>query len=142
MDWTLAHDKGLDGDFITVYPVGQMCELLERELNDRAGIKIHWGSKVVDIKAGLENHDKHATVQAEEDGQLQGYSADYVVGTDGGNSTVRRLMFGKRNFPGFSWEEQIVATNTEIDLDFAGFEDANFIIDPVHWYMASSFATP
>lgn len=46
-------------------------------------------------------------------------------------------MFGKRNFPGFTWDEQIVATNTEYDFDQFGWEDSNFIIDPVHWFMAA-----
>lgn len=111
LDWTGSHSSGLEGDHITVYPVGQMCELLERELENRAGLKVRWGSKVTAIKSGLQKDDETATVEVEEGGNVKEYSADYVVGTDGGNSTVRRLMFGKRNFPGFSWDEQIVATN-------------------------------
>jgi 2-polyprenyl-6-methoxyphenol hydroxylase-like FAD-dependent oxidoreductase len=111
LDWSVTHDKGLDGDAITVYPVGQMCALLERELKTRAGIKVHWGSEVTAIKHGMNAEDSVATVEAMENGNVKEYSADYVVGTDGGNSTVRRLLFGKRNFPGFSWDEQIVATN-------------------------------
>ena len=134
-DRTVCHDGDLDGDGLTVYPVGPLCELLERELRERAGILINWGTKVVDLKSGLGAPDSSAVVEAEKDGQIKSYVADYVVGTDGGNSTVTRLMFGKRNFPGFSWDEQIVAANTEIDLDSVGWEDTNFIIDPVHWYM-------
>jgi 2-polyprenyl-6-methoxyphenol hydroxylase-like FAD-dependent oxidoreductase len=114
LDWTLTHDEGLESDAITVYPVGQMCELLERELKARAGITIQWDSKVIAIKSGLQSKDPTATVEVERNGQIKEYSADYVVGTDGGNSTVRRLLFGKRNFPGFSWEEQIVATNVSL----------------------------
>ena len=136
-DRTVCHDGGLDGNGLTVYPVGQMCELLERELKARAGISIRWGSNVVAIKTGLGDGDSSATVDAEEKGQVKTYEANYVVGTDGGNSTIRRLMFGKRNFPGFSWGEQVVATNTEYDFDQFGWEDTNFIIHPVHWYMAA-----
>lgn len=136
-DRTVCHDGDLDGDGLTVYPVGILCALLERELKSRHGITITWGSKCLAIKSGLESNDKNATVEAQENGEVKTYSADYVVGTDGGNSTVRRLMFGKRNFPGFTWEEQIVATNTEYDFDQFGWEDTNFIIDPVHWYMAA-----
>lgn len=36
--------------------------------------------------------------------------ADYVVGCDGANSKIRRELFGN-NFPGFTWDKQIVATN-------------------------------
>lgn len=111
LDWTTNHKEGLDGDFITVYAVGEMCALLERELISRANIKIQWGSKVTAIKSGLSPEDGMATVEFEKVGQTKEVSADYLVGTDGGNSTIRRLVFGKRNFPGFSWDEQIVATN-------------------------------
>lgn len=147
LDWTCNHDGPVtkeklhspDHDGITVYAVGQMCGLLERELRDRAGIHVKWGSKVVALKSGLEDGDAKATVEVERDGGSETYSADYVFGTDGGNSTMRRLMFG-RNFPGFSWDEQVVATNTEIDLDQFGWEDSNFIIHPEHWFMAARIA--
>ncbi len=110
MDWTGSHSDGLDSNAITVYPVGQMCALLERELQTRANVKITWGSRVTAIVSGTNSGDSQAIVEAEEDGRTKQYAADYVVGTDGGSSTVRRLLFG-RDFPGFSWEEQIVATN-------------------------------
>ncbi|KAK3711705.1 hypothetical protein LTR37_009482 [Vermiconidia calcicola] len=129
--------KDLDSDAMTVYPVGDLAHLLERELRSRADVKIRWGCKVSGIKSGLDADDETATVEFEEGGESKQCTADYVVGTDGGNSTIRRLVFGKRNFPGHSWEEQIVATNTEIDLDQFGFEDSNFIIHPVHFYMAA-----
>ena len=139
-DRTVCHDDGLDGDGLTVYPVGPLCELVERELKSRADLHIRWGSKVVGLESGLEANDKAAVVEVEENGETKTYTADYVVGTDGGNSTVRRLMFGKRNFPGFTWDKQIMATNTEIDLDQFGWEDSNFIIHPEHFYMAARIA--
>lgn len=127
-DRTVCHDGDLDGDGLTVYPVGPLCALLERELKERADINVLWGRKVVSFKSGLEDGAKEATVEVEADGRTETYTADYAVGTDGGNSTVRRLMFGKRNFPGFTWDKQIMATNTEIDIDQFGWEDTNFII--------------
>ena len=144
LNWTSNNDGPVtkeklhspDHDGITVYAVGQMCELLERELKSRAGIHVQWGSKVVALKSGLEEKDDVATVEVEQNGSTKTCTADYVFGTDGGNSTIRRLMFG-RNFPGFSWDEQVVATNTKIDLDQFGWEDSNFIIDREHWFMAA-----
>ncbi|EMC94313.1 hypothetical protein BAUCODRAFT_73385 [Baudoinia panamericana UAMH 10762] len=137
-DRSLLHDGGLDGDGLTVYWVGRLCRLLERELKSRTGTTVKWGHKVVDVKSGLKVEDKEVTVVVEEpEGKTVDYSADYIVGCDGGNSTIRRLMHGQRNFPGFSWDVPIVATNTLIDLDQFGWEDTQFIIDPVHWYMAA-----
>ncbi|KAL1899581.1 hypothetical protein Sste5346_002983 [Sporothrix stenoceras] len=63
--------------------------------------------------------------------------ADYVVGCDGANSIVRRSLFGD-DYPGKTWDAQIIATNTY--YDFAGkfgFNDANFIIHPEHFFMAA-----
>lgn len=39
--------------------------------------------------------------------------ADYVVGCDGAPSKVRRELFGNE-FPGFTWDKQIVATNVSL----------------------------
>lgn len=98
---TMERLHGTEHDGITVYAVGQMCGLLERELKSRAGIDVQWGSKVVSLKSGLGDSDDSAAVEVEQNDSTRTYTADYVFGTDGGNSTIRRLMFG-RNFPGFS----------------------------------------
>ena len=141
-DRSLLHDGGLDGDGLTVYWVEKLCALLEREVKSRIGIGVKWGHKVTAITSGLEPSDTSATVKAElSDGTTATYTADYVVGCDGGNSTMRRLIQrGERNFPGFTWPVPIVATNTQIDFDRLGWEDTQFIIDPVHWYMAARIA--
>ncbi|TDZ34588.1 FAD-dependent monooxygenase terC [Colletotrichum spinosum] len=63
--------------------------------------------------------------------------ADYVVGCDGANSAIRKELFGQE-YPGFTWDAQIVATNTY--YDFAGkfgWHDANFVIHPEHFFMAA-----
>lgn len=137
-DRSLMHDGGLDGDGLTVYWVGRLCALLERVLKTRTGISVQWGSKVVALKNGLDPKDPTATLAVESSkGDRKTYTSDYIVGCDGGNSTVRRLMFGARNFPGFSWDVQVVATNTMYDFDQFGWEDTQFVIDPEHWYMAA-----
>jgi len=66
-------------------------------------------------------------------------AADYVIGCDGANSKVRRSLFGDWNFPGFTWGEQIVATNlcplnslTQVYYPFEkhGVLSGQFIVDP------------
>lgn len=47
--------------------------------------------------------------------------ADYVVGCDGAPSKVRRELFGNE-FPGFTWDKQIVATNVSLPRNDAKFE--------------------
>jgi 2-polyprenyl-6-methoxyphenol hydroxylase-like FAD-dependent oxidoreductase len=58
---------------------------------------------------------------------------DYVVGCDGANCTVRRRLFGEMEFPGFTWEEQIVATNVYYDFERFGYDDSQFFVDREHW---------
>ncbi|KAK1072860.1 hypothetical protein LTR33_010140 [Friedmanniomyces endolithicus] len=137
-DRSLLHDGGLEGDGLTVYWVGRLCALLEREVKKRTGVSVKWDHKVTSLQSGLDPHDTSGSLEVEgPGGKTTTYTADYIVGCDGGNSTVRRLMHGQRNFPGFSWDVPIVATNTMIDLDRFGWEDTQFVIDPVHWFMAA-----
>ncbi|CAK7239191.1 MAG: hypothetical protein STHCBS139747_000620 [Sporothrix thermara] len=65
------------------------------------------------------------------------FEADYVVGCDGANSIVRRSLFGDE-YPGKTWDAQIIATNTYYDFEGKfGFNDANFIVHPEHFFMAA-----
>lgn len=81
------------------------------------GVEILWGRKVVGV-GGQEEDSNEAWVDVEAEGdetnekRRERLEADFVVGCDGGNSGVRKCLFpGRANFPGFTWEEQIVATN-------------------------------
>lgn len=107
-DRQLMHDQD---DAMTVLGVGDLCALLVEEL-EKKGVHVTWGQKVVAL-GGTEDDAEQAWAETEnsETGEKAKYTADFLVGCDGGNSSVRRLMFGSGNFPGFTWEEQIVATN-------------------------------
>lgn len=117
LDRTLLHDGDDDGDGLTVLTVGELGQVMVEALEEK-GRHVTWGEKVVAL-GGQEKGSERAWVEVERgDQEAEGqspqrkrYEADYVVGCDGGNSSVRRLLFGKSNFPGFTWEEQIVATN-------------------------------
>ena len=57
--------------------------------------------------------------------------ADWVVGSDGARSTVRRLL--GLDFEGHTWPDRFVATNIEYDFSAHGYADANMVCDPVNW---------
>ena len=63
------------------------------------------------------------------DGPLE-LRADWLIGADGGRSTVRRAL--GLSFEGFTWPERFVATNVRHDFDRHGYALATFQIDHVH----------
>jgi 2-polyprenyl-6-methoxyphenol hydroxylase-like FAD-dependent oxidoreductase len=78
--------------------------MLDEYLKNKGEIK--WRHRVVDIG----QDEGKAWVDAETPEGRVRIEADYIVGCDGANSQIRRSLFGKE-YPGFTWDKQIVATN-------------------------------
>ncbi|MXP42247.1 FAD-dependent oxidoreductase [Altererythrobacter soli] len=57
-------------------------------------------------------------------------AAKWLVGADGARSTVRRLA--GIAFEGHTWPERFVATNVRFDFSQLGYQQANFVCDPVN----------
>ena len=84
--------------------------------------EVRWNSKVVRID---QNNAEGVVVATERsDGEIDTHSADYLVGADGGKSSIRRLC--NIPFPGFAYKEQLVSTNVYYPFDRHGWSDANF----------------
>ena len=94
-------------------PLHRLGKILEGELLGRYSdvAEIRYGSKVVEI--GQDGEKAWVDVERMGDGGVttERREADYVVGCDGANSIVRRKLFGDWEWPGFTWDKQIVATN-------------------------------
>jgi 2-polyprenyl-6-methoxyphenol hydroxylase-like FAD-dependent oxidoreductase len=90
-------------------PLGQVIQLMHRHLKQYPTVEIKMEHRVV----GVGQDDTNAWVYVGENPSSESFKleADYVVGCDGANSQVRRALFGDWNFPGWSWDKQIVATN-------------------------------
>ena len=54
------------------------------------------------------------------------YSASYVVGADGGKSTVRKQL--GVTLDGFTWDETYLATNVFYPFEELGYAEANFVV--------------
>lgn len=119
-------------------PLDQLGIILERALRAQPTATLRYGHKVV----GFAERDGHIEVDVETpaDGQRHTLAADYLVGCDGGNSTVRKLLFGA-DFPGFTWDRQIVATNMYYDFDAFDYDDSQFFVHPEHWHMVAKIQT-
>lgn len=101
----------VDGDdWRTVsYPLQDLDQLMLDEFLNKYHGDIKWLHKVVDVGQDAEK----AWVDVETPEGKSRIEADYIVGCDGANSGVRRALFGDE-FPGFTWDAQIIATNVSL----------------------------
>ncbi|ROW00995.1 hypothetical protein VSDG_02695 [Cytospora chrysosperma] len=140
-DWSRI--AGLDGaaisdvdgnDWRTMsYPLQDLDQLMLDHFVEKYNGDVKWLHKVLEVGQDAEK----AWVDVETPEGNKRIEADYVVGCDGANSQVRKSLFGNE-FPGFTWDAQIIATNTYFDLE-KNFEvhDANFVIHPEHFFMVA-----
>jgi 2-polyprenyl-6-methoxyphenol hydroxylase-like FAD-dependent oxidoreductase len=105
-DCTVVKD---DADRLACMPLATLDKLLYRHATAQPGVQVLFNHKVVDIG----QDDNKAWVDAQTPDGVKRFEAEYVVGCDGASSTVRKKMFAneKESFPGWTWDEQIVATN-------------------------------
>ncbi|EPS38686.1 hypothetical protein H072_7554 [Dactylellina haptotyla CBS 200.50] len=123
-------------DRTTVLALNKVVKVLGTLVGQCEDAIVKYGHKVL---PGVEQDSDKAwvTVQRVADGVEEKHWADYIVGCDGAGSQVRRSLFGDWEFPGYTWDKQIVATNTYYDFSKFGWEDSNFIIHPDHLFMAA-----
>ncbi|KAH7265758.1 hypothetical protein B0J15DRAFT_579605 [Fusarium solani] len=122
-----------DPDRMVCLPLDQLGEILRKHLLKHKNVNVLFNYKVTGIG---QNEDKAWVVAETPDGEKK-LSADYIVGCDGANSQIRRSLFGDLEFPGRTWDEQIVATNVYYDFAQFRWNDSNFIVHPEHYYMAA-----
>jgi 2-polyprenyl-6-methoxyphenol hydroxylase-like FAD-dependent oxidoreductase len=96
-----------DSDAMVCLPLNQLGQVFVEHLKNYPSAKIHWSHEVI----AIEQDDKAARVTCKTPNGEVTFEADYVIGCDGANSKVRRSLFGDWEFPGKTWDEQIVATN-------------------------------
>ena len=95
----------------------------------RAGTQaeVHFGYSVT----GVENRADSVLVHLEGDSGPATIEASWLIGADGGRSTVRRSL--GIEFEGFTWPEQFLVVSTPYDFAQHGFAMNVYIADPVEW---------
>jgi len=96
-----------DPDRLACMPLAQLDQLLYRHATAQPSVKVSFNHKVVDIEQDAEK----AWVDVETPEGNKRLEATYIVGCDGASSTVRRRLYPDKDFPGYTWDKQIVATN-------------------------------
>ncbi|KIW97275.1 uncharacterized protein Z519_02667 [Cladophialophora bantiana CBS 173.52] len=129
-DNSLMHE---DPDRLACLPLAQLDRLLYRHAIQQPTLKVFFNHKVVDVG----QDDDKAWVDVETPEGQKRLVATYIVGCDGASSTVRRKLYGAKDFPGYTWDKQIVATNVAYPFEKFGYDDANFFIHPEHWHMVA-----
>jgi 2-polyprenyl-6-methoxyphenol hydroxylase-like FAD-dependent oxidoreductase len=92
---------------MVVLPLDRLGRVLYSNLQKYPTVTVKWGHKVV----GIGEDDKKAWVEAETASGPVKVEGDYVIGADGANSTIRRLLFGPNSFEGETLNAAIIATN-------------------------------
>ncbi len=92
----------------------------------KLGVEVLFGHEV----HGYEEYDDRILVMTTGPGGEKTYEARWLVGCDGARSTVRKLA--EIEFEGHTWPERFVATNVKFPFRELGYEQANFVCDPVN----------
>ena len=92
----------------------------------KLGVEVLFGHEVTTIA----DEGDGVTIGARHpDGDIA-VSARWLIGADGARSTVRKLA--GIEFQGHTWPERFVATNVKFDFSRLGYQQANFVCDPVN----------
>jgi 3-(3-hydroxy-phenyl)propionate hydroxylase len=105
-------------------------DILRRE---RAA-EVHFRHRIT----GFEEKRASVLVSFESEGIPGKLEASWLVGADGGRSTIRKLL--PVEFEGFTWPEQFLVVSTPYDFARHGFTMNAYIADPLEW--AAIFKMP
>jgi 3-(3-hydroxy-phenyl)propionate hydroxylase len=132
-------DLGLLGD-VTGYPYRlhleqhRLTPIQLDILRKETAVQVHFGHRVT----GFEQKGDALKVKVESDGVPGTFQASWLIGADGGRSTVRKLM--PIEFEGFTWPEQFLVVSTPFDFSRHGYALNSYVADPVEW--AALFKMP
>lgn len=91
----------------------KLVRIIEAKLRDYPNVTVLRGAPVV----AVEQDANGVTVTIERDGERRTLSGDFLVGTDGGRSTVRKSL--NIEFEGYTWPEQFLVLTTSFDFEQA-----------------------
>jgi 3-(3-hydroxy-phenyl)propionate hydroxylase len=103
-------------------------------LRQEPGAEVHFRHRIT----GFEHHARSVVVKFESEGIPGKLEASWLIGADGGRSTIRKLL--PVEFEGFTWPEQFLVVSTPYDFARHGFTMNAYVADPVEW--AAVFKMP
>lgn len=108
----------------------KIVETIEARLKQDDGFEIQRETKLVGIE---QDDDGVVAIVERADGPLDRLAGAYLVGCDGGRSTVRKLS--EIGFEGFTWPERFIKIDTRYDFSTIGpqISNRNYFSDPDEW---------
>ena len=113
-----------------------LAEIIFTHYKQCEGSQVLFNHKVTEIT----NSDYGVDIKVETEEGVKTFHSRYLVGADGGRSSVRRL--NNIPFDGFTWNCNLVACNVIYPFEKYGFQGGNFIIDRDHWCLVAKLAEP
>jgi 3-(3-hydroxy-phenyl)propionate hydroxylase len=119
----------------TRHPYRIQCEqyhlsrMLSELVREQAGAEVLFNHRV----AAIEQSKEDVTIHAETPYSIMRIKADYVIGADGSNSTVRKWL--GTQFHGFTYPEKFLCfTTTEpLETHIENLCHVNYVSDPEEW---------
>ena len=108
----------------------KIADTVEAMLKADAGAQIERSTRLLGIE---QDEDGVAAIVERADGSTDRLEAAYLVGCDGGRSTVRKLS--DIAFDGFTWPERFIKIDTRHDFTTLGpkISNRNYFSDPDEW---------
>ncbi|HUK60008.1 MAG TPA: FAD-dependent monooxygenase [Stellaceae bacterium] len=117
----------------TRYPFVVQCEqfktaeLILARLVELPAAEILWRREVV----GVEQKVDGVVVEARGPERVERYEGAFLIGADGGRSTVRKAA--GIAFEGFTWPERFLVLTTPFDFAARGYCPRSYFADPEEW---------
>jgi 3-(3-hydroxy-phenyl)propionate hydroxylase len=107
----------------------KLAQWLFDRMSEMPGVDLYYGHEVI----GFDQDDDGVTISSRSADDDMTLRADYLIGADGGRSTVRKVL--DIDFPGFTFPERILVMGTTLDLRtvLPDLAYVNYVTDPKHY---------
>jgi 2-polyprenyl-6-methoxyphenol hydroxylase-like FAD-dependent oxidoreductase len=92
---------------MVVLPLDRLDKLLYQHTQKYSNANVKFHHRVTDVGSDASG----AWIDVDTPSGAERLNADYIIGSDGANSTIRKCMFGEGSFAGETLDAQIIASN-------------------------------
>ena len=116
-------------DYVVHLGQPKVASIIRKHALACSNFRLEYNTRFENLK---EDKDGVVVEAKKKDGTSDFYKAQFVVGCDGANSSVRKAV--KIPFEGYSWEDfRFLAINIKYDFGKYGYPGASHVIDPQDW---------